>query len=114
MTDISEKVAEILRRQDELDERLQAIEADREEFKEMKRTNESLHREIQELKDDIELQYKTSVQIQKESFDKMNQVYQVVLGFKGEQKKARGEWVIALIGALGGGATIAVILQWLF
>lgn len=114
MTDINEKVAEILRRQDDLDERLQAIEADKEVFYEMKRTNETLHKEIQGLKEDLELQYKTSIQIQKESFDKMDQVYRLNLGFRSEQKKARGEWVIALIGALGGGTTIAIILQWLF
>lgn len=111
--ELNERIAEILKKQEDLDERLKTIEAGREEFKEMQRTNAKLHQDIKDLKQDIELQYKASTEIQKESFDKMNQVYETVLNFKKEDMSSKREWIIALIGALGGGATIALVFQWL-
>lgn len=111
--ELSARISEILKKQDELDERLKTIEANREEFKEMQRTNAKLHQDIRDLKQDIELQYKVSTEIQKESFDKMNQVYETVLKFKKEDMSSKREWIIALIGALGGATTIGLILEWL-
>lgn len=111
--ELSERIKEILKNQEDLDERLKTIEADREEFKEMQRTNAKLHQDIKDLKQDIELQYQASTAIQKESFDKMNQVYKTVLKFKTEDVSSKREWIIALIGAVGGATTIGLILEWL-
>lgn len=113
MEELRKRVDEIMKAQVDLDTRIQAIEANRDEFMEMKHTNELLHMEIQTLKEDIELQYKTSTQIQKESFDTMNQVYKEVLGFKKENLSSQREWWVAMVSALGGGVTVTFILQWL-
>ena len=113
MEELRQRVEDIMKAQVELDTRLQAIEANRDEFMAMKHTNELLHMEIQDLKEDIELQYKTSTQIQKESFDTMNNVYKEVLGFKKENMSSQREWWVAMVGALGGGVTVTFILQWI-
>ena len=113
MDELRKRVDEIMKAQVELDARLQAVEAARDEFLAMKHTNELLHREIQDLKEDIELQYKASTLIQKESFDTMNSVYKEVLGFKKENMSSKREWWVAMVGALGGGVTVTFILQWL-
>lgn len=127
MTDINDKVAEILRRQDDLDERLQAIEAYREEFQEMKRTNETLHKEIQELKETIgknsesrDKQYDKTIQLLQETNKNTVNSYETMLRIQLAQKKLKNAqesvkvegWVKA-IAALGGGSSILLIFQWL-
>lgn len=111
--ELNARINEILKKQEELDGRLKAIEASREEFKEMQRTNITLHKKIEDLRSDIESQYQTSTQIQKESFDMMNSVYKTVLKFKADEVSSKREWIIALIGAIGGATTISLILEWL-
>ena len=127
MTDINEKVAEILRRQDDLDERLQAIEAHREEFQEMKHKNEALHKEIQELKETIDKnsenrdkQYDKTIQLLQETNKNTVESYETMLMIQLDQKKlknaqesAKMEGWVKVIAALGGGSTILLIIQWL-
>lgn len=127
MTDINEKVAEILRRQDDLDARLQAIEAYKEEFQEMKRKNEALHQKIHDLTETIDKnsesrdkQYDKTIQLLQETNKNTVDSYETMLRIQLEQKKLKNAqesvkvegWVKA-IAALGGGSSILLILQWL-
>ena len=127
MTDITGKEVEILRRQDDLDARLQAIEAHREEFQEMKIKNEALHQQIHDLKETIgknsesrDKQYDKTIQLLQETNKNTVESYETMLRIQLDQKKlknaqesAKMEGWVKAIAALGGGSTILLIIQWL-
>lgn len=127
MTDINGKVAEILRRQDDLDARLQAIEAYKEEFQEMKHKNEALHQQIHDLTETIgknsesrDKQYDKTIQLLQDTNKNTVDSYETMLRIQLEQKKLKTaqesvkmEGWVKVIAALGGGSSILLILQWL-